>query len=576
MDIKSFNQLKKNLKKDFSELKKIKIAVIGDTATQFYVIALRGYGYEQGLDLQIFEADYDQLDLQILNPDSELYNFDPEFVIIAQASQKLIKSYYKSTRKSLFAENKIAKIQNYVDTINSRLNTKIILFNFASLPDTVFGNYANKIDVSWAYQLRKINFQLMELAIKEDNVFINDIASQQNHIGYEKAFDPQVYIRTDVVNSLDFLPQIAKSTTDIILAIVGKFKKCLILDLDNTTWGGIIGDDGLEKIQVGSLGLGKAFTELQLWAKNLKNRGVILCICSKNTDSVAREPFEKHPDMVLRLEDISVFVANWENKADNIRYIQKILNIGFDSMVFLDDNPFERNLVRSELAEVTVPELPKDPAEYVPFLLTQNFFEMASYSGEDANRTKKYQEEAKRVNLKESFTSLGDFLGSLGMEAEIDAFKDFYVPRIAQLTQRSNQFNLRTIRYTEKDVNDIIKSDEYLTRSVVLKDKFGEYGLISLVILKKQDKALFIDTWIMSCRVLKRGVEYFLLNELVELAKENGSIHLIGERIPTVKNVLVKDHYKDLGFEEKAGLWYLNIETYQPLDNHISSISTTV
>ena len=236
--------------------------------------------------------------------------------------------------------------------------------------------------------------------------------------------------------------------------------------MDNTTWGGIIGDDGIEKIQIGTLGLGKAFTELQLWAKNLKERGIILAVCSKNTDHIAKEPFEKHPDMILRLEDIAVFVANWENKADNIRYIQSVLNIGFDSMVFLDDNPFERNLVRQELPEVTVPELPKDPAEYITYLQQFNLFETVSYSKLDSDRTSKYQEEAKRVGMKKSFASVDDYLGNLNMLAIAASFDDFNVPRIAQLTQRSNQFNLRTIRYTEKDVRDIMASDKHYSMSV--------------------------------------------------------------------------------------------------------------
>ena len=281
--------------------------------------------------------------------------------------------------KSVFAESTIATIQHWIETVNSRVQARILISNIPEWPDGVFGNYANKTSQSWLYQVRKLNVELMELAQTYENVFINDLAAIQHNKGAAFAFDPKIYASTSIAHSLDFLPLVARNTVDLIRTISGKFKKCLILDLDNTTWGGVIGDDGIEGIQVGDLGIGKAFSELQRYAKNLKDRGIILCICSKNTESVAREPFEKHPEMTLRLDDISVFVANWENKADNIRFIQSVLNIGFDSMVFLDDNPFERNLVRSELPSVTVPELPVDPVDYMPFIRTLNLFETASF-----------------------------------------------------------------------------------------------------------------------------------------------------------------------------------------------------
>ena len=226
----------------------------------------------------------------------------------------------------------------------------------------------------------------------------------------------------------------------------GTFNKCLILDLDNTLWGGVIGDDGIEGIQLGhGLGIGKAFTELQQWAKKLQQRGIILCVVSKNDEQVAKEPFIHHPDMVLRLDDIAVFMANWETKVDNIRAVQQVLNIGFDSMVFLDDNPFERAIVRENIPGITVPELPEDPAQYLEFLYSLNLFETASASEVDDKRTRQYQQEAKRIELKRTFANEQEFLASLGMEARVEPFTAFNTPRVAQLTQRSNQFNLRTM-----------------------------------------------------------------------------------------------------------------------------------
>jgi FkbH-like protein len=341
--------------------------------------------------------------------------------------------------------------------------------------------------------------------------------------------------------------------------------------LDNTTWGGIIGDDGLENIQIGSLGIGKAFSEFQYWIKKLKNRGIIVAVCSKNTESIAKEPFEKHPDMVLHLEDISVFIANWENKADNIRQIQSILNIGFDSMVFLDDNPFERNMVRENIPEICVPELPEDPADYLEYLYTLNLFETVSFSNEDTERTKLYQVEAQRVIVRQKFTNEDDFLKSLNMSSLVEPFNKFNTPRVAQLSQRSNQFNLRTVRYAEADIERLAISKGYFTFAFTLEDKFGDNGLICVIILQEENKqTLFIDTWFMSCRVLKRTMENFVLNTIAGFAKEKGYTSLKGEYIPTAKNEMVKDHYLNLGFIEEDNYWILSLNNYLEKKNFIT------
>jgi FkbH-like protein len=336
-------------------------------------------------------------------------------------------------------------------------------------------------------------------------------------------------------------------------------------------WGGIIGDDGIENIQLGSLGIGKAFTEFQYWIKKLKNRGIIVAVCSKNTESVAMEPFLKHPDMVLHLEDIAVFIANWENKADNIRKIQSILNISFDSMVFLDDNPFERNIVRENISGICVPELPEDPADYLEFLYTLNLFDTVTFSQEDRERTKLYQVEAKRAIVQENFTNEDDFLKSLHMESLVESFNKFNTPRVAQLSQRSNQFNLRTVRYVESDIEQLSQSDNYETFAFTLEDKFGDNGLICAVILKKDNaKTLFIDTWFMSCRVLKRGMENFVLNTIVNYGKENGFKKLVGEYIATSKNEMVKDHYLSLGFNNLGNNWELDLNKNTYKTTHIT------
>ena len=278
--------------------------------------------------------------------------------------------------------------------------------------------------------------------------------------------------------------------------------------------------------------------------------------------------------MVLKMDDIAVFQANWETKVDNIRTIQSILNIGFDSMVFLDDNPFERNLVRENIKGITVPELPEDPAEYLEYLYSLNLFETASYSNLDKDRTKQYQVEAQRVSLSKTFTNEADFLKSLNMVSGVSGFTKFNIPRVAHLSQRSNQFNLRTVRYTDADIEALANDPNVIDLSFTLEDKFGDNGLIAVIIMKPFDKeTLFVDTWFMSCRVLKRGMENFTLNTMVEKAKTAGFKKIIGEYLPTSKNKMVENHYTRLGFiplgNTETAQFELNIDDYLPKENYI-------
>lgn len=571
--MKDFSQLRKNLKKDFSGFKSLKVALLGDTSTQFLSQAIRGEGFDAALDLQIWEADFNQIEMQVFNSDSEMYAFQPDIIVLFLSSHKLLNKYnkLKVEQQSSLATREIENIEAIVTNISSNSTAKIIYYNYNEIDDAVFGSYATKTETSFLYQLRKLNFELMNIANRNTNFYVCDIATIQNQVGKTNFFHTSVYISTEMVLSLNVLPLVAQKTVDILSVLNGKLKKCVILDLDNTVWGGIIGDDGIENIQIGSLGIGKAFTEFQYWIKKLKNRGIIVAVCSKNTESIAKEPFEKHPDMVLRLEDISVFIANWENKADNIREIQRILNIGFDSMVFLDDNPFERNLVRENILGITVPELPEDPAEYLEYLYTLNLFETNSFSDEDKERTKLYQIEAQRTVTKQKFTNEDDFLKSLDMISVVASFTKFNIPRVAQLSQRSNQFNLRTVRYTESDIENLAKSNDYVTFAFTLEDKFGDNGLIAVVVLKKNSETdLFIESWFMSCRVLKRGMENFMLNTLTAYAKANGFERIIGEYIPTPKNEIVKDHYQNLGFVQENNLWLLPLDTYNERTNYIT------
>ena len=571
----TFLNLKKNAKLNMENLKKYKIAILGDCSTQHLATALKGYGYKEGYNFDIFDSDYNQIDSQIMDDSSELYSHLPDTVLIYMSAEKLYENFCNTNleERKNFAENTIAKINYYWSSINQKIKTNIFQFNFLEIDDRAFGNYGNKIENSFIYQLRKLNFKLMELSENFKNVFLIDISTIQNLYGREKVHDDKLYYIAKMPLSTTILPEVSKQVVDVIKANNGQFKKCVILDLDNTLWGGVIGDDGLKSIQIGELGLGHAFSEFQMWLKELKLRGILLAVCSKNNENIAKEPFEKHPEMVLRLDDFSIFVANWEDKASNIKYIQQTLNIGMDSMVFIDDNPFERNLVKGMIPEITVPDLPEDPAEYLSYLKSLNLFETASYSENDKDRTKQYQAQAQRVSLQSNFENFDEYLKSLEMKATVSPFQEFDYPRISQLTQRSNQFNLRTIRYTEAEIEQIANDENYLTLSFSLKDKFGDYGLISIVIMEKKDeKTLFITNWLMSCRVLKRGMEEFIVNKIIETATENGFEKVIGEYIKTQKNAMVENIYEKLGFENLGnGKFEVDINKFTPNSTNILS-----
>ena len=571
-----FSNLKRNLKSDLTGLPSFKIAIVGDTATQLLCTAIRGMGVERGYNIDLFEAEYNQVERQLLDPTSDLYQFDADFIVIFQSTHKLGEhhSLISTEQQASLADDRICFLASVCEN-PALAGKKIIYFNFPEIEDTVFGSYANKVESSFTYQVRKLNYELMRLSQQYQNLFICDIAALQNKLGRDVMFAANVYTSTEMILSMDALPYVASRVMDIVCAVKGQFKKCLILDLDNTVWGGVIGDDGLEGIQLGhGLGIGKAFTEFQMWVKKLKQRGIIICVVSKNNEDTAKEPFEKHPDMVLKLNDIAVFQANWETKVDNIRTIQSILNIGFDSMVFLDDNPFERNIVRENIKGITVPELPEDPAEYLEFLYSLNLFETASYSNLDKDRTKQYQVEAQRVSQSKTFTNEADFLKSLNMVSVVSGFTKFNTPRVAQLSQRSNQFNLRTVRYIDADIEALANDPNVIDLSFTLEDKFGDNGLIAVVIMKPLDKeTLFVDTWFMSCRVLKRDMENFTLNTMVEKAKAAGYKKIIGEYLPTPKNKMVENHYTGLGFTPIDGAvtdrFVLDVDNYHNRECYI-------
>jgi len=568
----SYTALRKLAKQCNQPVKRL--AIVGDCATQQLSAAIAGESVRRNYQLAVLDTDYDQMEAQLLDPNSELYQFQPDFILMFASAEKVKKRFQDTVpaERASFAEKEMQRFCSLWQAAAANCKAKILMFDFPEESDAVFGSFALRTPVSFGYQLRKLNMLLSErIAESYPQVYPIALSAIQSERGRSQFFEDRTWYLAKLAVIPDALPDVASRILDTVIALAGRVKKCVVVDLDNTLWGGVIGDDGIDGIQLGELGDGPAFVALQKWLLELKRRGILLAVCSKNNDDTAREPFEKHPETVLRLEDFAAFVANWDNKADNIRKIQQTLNIGMDSFVFLDDNPFERNLVREMLPEVTVPELPEDPALVPAYVEGLHLFEAVSYSEEDSARTAQYQAEASRTAAQASFTSYDDYLVSLEMQGEILPFDSFHYPRIAQLTQRSNQFNLRTVRYSEADIAAIAQDPEYFTRYMTLSDKFGEHGLISVVICKKQSAdTLFIDTWLMSCRVLRRGVEGCLFDAIVKMTLDSGFRYLTAEYLPTAKNKMVAHFYDEIGMQPNGdGTYRLDCTQHQNHSHYI-------
>jgi FkbH-like protein len=438
----------------------------------------------------------------------------------------------------------------------------------------LLGSNEHRLPGSPLQMIRAFNTAVRNLADAEgvDLLALDDRVARD---GLGRWYDPVFWHQAKQEISLAASPLYGELVGRLVAAKRGRSAKCLVLDLDNTLWGGVIGDDGLDGIIIGhGSAAGEAFLAFQSYVKELAKRGVILAVCSKNDEGTALSAFERHPEMVLKRSDIASFVANWEDKATNIRTIAHQLDLGFDSLAFVDDNPFERELIRSELPQVAVPELPDDPALYGACLADAGYFEGLAVTDEDRERTHYYQTNARRGQLRERATDLTSYLGQLQMTLQWCRFDNVGLRRIVQLINKTNQFNLTTRRYSESDVVAVMQDPDSFGLQFRLGDRFGDNGIIAVVIgrLVEGGDAL-LDTWLMSCRVLGRCVEEATLNVVVAEARRLGARRLIGIYRPTAKNTIVSEHYAKLGFGAMShdGAPSANSLMSRPLSREISS-----
>ncbi len=552
----------------------VRVAILGYCTTSYYATVLRGVGEATTFPILSWEAEYNTVEQTLLDQKSGLYAFQPNHVVLVTAVQAFRDSLLALSleQRAEAAALEAGRLSAQVRRAAEIPGVTVVVHELVVPAERAWGNLTNRIDGSLPNAVRSINDRLRQVAREVANVFTIDCDHIASWIGKKSWFDERLWDYSKSFCSPDLLPMVASQAVDIFRAVKGKNFKCVALDLDYTLWGGVIGDDGLEGIRLGELGDGEAYVRFQRWLKELSGRGILLAVCSKNDDAKAREPFQKHRDMVLREADLACFIANWHNKADNLRLLAKRLNIGLDAIVFLDDSPFERNLVRELVPEVCTPEMPEDPSEFIPYLDSMNLFEALQFSSEDRQRAEFYRVNVLREEAQEQFTDVNEYLSTLKMAAEFERIDDAHLPRVAQLVQRTNQFNLTTIRHSAAELKQFAEDADYFAFYITLEDRFGDNGLISAVIGRRWEGMLEIVSWLMSCRVISRRLEEFVLDRLVEVARSAGLKRLYGRYVPTKKNAIVASHYEDLGFQADVhgGGWIMEVTGYVPSDAPIT------
>jgi FkbH-like protein len=466
----------------------------------------------------------------------------------------------------------VALISAMVAGLESAVRGSILVATVVPPLEPLFGSYDAVEPGSVHAMVAAFNAAVIEMAAAKQIILV-DLARAAAMIGLDSWHDAGQWHVAKMAIGPDAVALAADAIARVLAAIRGTTRKALVLDLDNTLWGGVIGDDGIDGIAIGQgSGTGEAFLAIQQMALDLRRRGIVLAVCSKNEEAVARVPFRDHPDMVLREEHIAVFVANWGDKATNLRAIASALNIGLDALVFLDDNPVERGQVRRELPMVAVPELPHDPALYPRALAAAGYFEAVAFADDDRVRADAYRANAERAAFAGT-SDMAGYLQSLEMVADVRPFDALNRARIAQLANKSNQFNLTTRRYTEREVAAMETDPALATLQLRLVDRFGDNGMVCVVILRAASGSEWeIDTWLMSCRVLGRRMEEATLAQIAAAARARGATALIGRYLPTAKNAMVAEHYGKLGFDlieradDGSSLWRLDLAGYTAPD----------
>ncbi len=583
LSLEALLQQRKRLRRQLLEnpgLRELRIAVLGGVTTNETVDFLEVLLLAEGFRPVFYQSEYNRYFEDAVLDTENLVAFKPEIVYVD--------THWMNIQRWPATGATAAELQNTVDAELSRYRTiwnsidrligcHIIQNNFVTPPVGLLGNSDCVVESGRVRLVWELNLAFSKIASENRKLSIQDLNSLAGSLGHAQWHDWTRWYGYKIPTTPEANFAIAKSLASIVGVMFGKSKKCLVLDLDNTLWGGVIGDDGADKIQIGKeTAVAEAYTAFQQYCLDLRRRGILLAVCSKNNLETACAGFA-HPDSVLKLEHFSAFKANWEPKHQNIQEIALELNLGLDSFVFVDDNPAERALVQAQLPMVLTPNVGAEVALYPSILQATRCFETLRLSKEDLERAEAYSANAQRASLEAEFADYGAYLDSLQMRAEIELFQPVYLDRITQLINKTNQFNLTTRRYTYAEVEQISTNADYIPLYGKLVDTFGDNGLISVLIGRREAKTLHMDLWLMSCRVLKRDVELAMLDALVEQARARGITSIRGYYSRTAKNAMVEDHYQRLGFacespltDDGSSVWRLDVDGYTPRNSHIA------
>ena len=524
----------------------LRLAVLSNATISFAAAAIPASALRHGVATQVKIVEYDRVAGVALAGDADIAAFAPDVVLLALDHRGLpFGAMSAGEPVSVVVDEVTGHLRKLRDGIKRNFGTPVIFQTLATPPSSMFGSFDVRVGGTWRATIAAANRAIVDLAAGGD--YILDVAGLVERVGAERWFDDAQWLANKVQFSLTMIPAYGDHIGRLIGAIRGRSRKCLVLDLDNTLWGGAIGDEGLSGIVLGQGSPdGEAYLAVQQAALALRDRGIILAVSSKNDEANARLPFQKHPDMLLKEEHIAVFQANWIDKSTNLEAIAKALNIGLDALVLLDDNPAERAQVRMALPAVAVPEVGNDPSTFAWTILSAGYFEAVSFLAEDKRRADEYAAESNRVAVLQKAQNFGDYLSELQMVISFAPFDSIGRSRISQLINKSNQFNLTTRRYTEAQVAELEAAPSTHTLQVRLRDRFGDSGMIAVLIARRSEHqgepALDIDTWLMSCRVLGRKVEEAMLRELALAARAASLRWIVGRYIPTAKNGMVKEH----------------------------------
>ena len=584
LDAQLILRKKNTIKRHLAErdgLRPLKVAMLGGSTTSELLALLECFLLDYGFAAEFYESEYNQFYQDALFNLDALRAFAPDIVVVHTSSRNVL--HWPSPGVTEDDVNALlgSELQRFdaVWDALSALECPVIQNNFDHLGERVLGNMDGYALAGASHYLARLNLAFAEAARRRTALYINDIHYLSAQVGISRWHDEKLWCVAKYAMSLEACVEVAWSMAKIINAVKGGSKKCLVLDLDNTCWGGVIGDDGLHGIAIGTeTAHAEAYTRFQRYVKKLHGRGVMLAVCSKNEEGNAKQGFG-HPDSVLSLADFSAFKANWDPKSHNIGEIAREMNIGEDALVFIDDNPAERDIVSAQLPSVAVPDVGDDVTDFIDHIDKNGFFEAVALSKDDLERNRHYQQNAQRQSEQATFAHYDDYLASLAMQAEILPFSPLYIERIAQLTNKTNQFNLTTKRYSVAELSERANHPQYITLYGRLRDKFGDNGLIAVNLIEiKNDSEAHIDLWLMSCRVLKRNMEQAMLDEIVQACIARDIHTLYGYYSATAKNAMVKELYGSLGFTRVSGddnnsTWVLSIPSPYTKQNTLIEVN---